>query len=99
MGVVDLKQSFKQDLSSVMRVVQAALLSTCLAAVSTLPQFNTPAHVSPLAPSISAHPKCCPHLFSQPTNLSPPKPGAHTTQHCLPQIQRRLPMCTWRFSL
>merc|ERR1712198_268983 len=47
---------FKQDLSSVMRVVQAALVSTCLAAVSTLPQFNSPAHVSPLAPSISAHP-------------------------------------------
>merc|ERR1711994_157044 len=56
MGVVDLEPSVKQDLSLVMRVVQAALISTCLAAVSTLPQFNTPAHVSPLAPSISAHP-------------------------------------------
>merc|ERR1711915_935913 len=45
--------------------------------VSTLPQFNTPAHVSPLVPSISAHPNAAHTFLANPQISAHPNP-AHT---------------------
>merc|ERR1711892_1095995 len=54
MGVVPLP--LLEQVTTKMGVIQAAVLSSCVAAVLTLPQFNLPAHVSALAPTNSAHP-------------------------------------------
>eukprot|EP00090_Calanus_glacialis_P025301 TRINITY_DN394_c0_g1_i1.p1 TRINITY_DN394_c0_g1~~TRINITY_DN394_c0_g1_i1.p1 ORF type:complete len:149 (-),score=49.86 TRINITY_DN394_c0_g1_i1:60-506(-) len=61
-----------------MSVIQAAVISSCIVAVLTLPQFPLPAHVSPLAPSVSAHPNAAHTFLGGPQVSAHPNP-AHTS--------------------
>merc|ERR1711892_1467705 len=76
MGVVPLP--LLEQVTTKMGVIQAAVLSSCVAAVLTLPQFNLPAHVSALAPTNSAHPNAA-HTFIGAPQISAHPNAAHTS--------------------
>merc|ERR1711892_1520936 len=76
MGVVPLP--LLEQVNTKMGVIQAAILSSCVAAVLTLPQFNLPAHVSGLAPTNSAHPNAA-HTFIGAPQISAHPNAAHTS--------------------